>query len=39
VKKEFKVASKDEVGKFKIEVDINKDGIAEKALFLTVEQK
>jgi uncharacterized protein YfaS (alpha-2-macroglobulin family) len=39
IKKEFRVASKDELGKFKIEVDLNQDGASDKDLFLTVEQK
>lgn len=36
VKREFRIASKDEVGKFKIEVDMNRDGVSDKDIFLTV---
>jgi len=39
IKREFKVASLDEVGKFKIEFDINHDGAADKSMFIKVEQK
>jgi len=39
VKRQFRIASKDEIGKFKVEVDINSDGRADKKLFLIVEQK
>jgi len=36
IQREFRIAAKDEKGRFKVEFDINGDGVADKELFLSV---
>ncbi len=38
IKREFRVAARGELGRFKVEFDINNDGLADKELFISVKK-